>query len=107
MYDLDKLFDPDTYDPPVVLPGEKDPKEPAPVQPPPEPVEDEPIGPDGWPLNSVVPPAPCDRCGSSDFWWDLLGGHHCGRCAPPTPRQTGGGSYQLSCGAEPATKQPI
>ena len=86
MYDLDKIFDPDTYDPPVVLPREKDPKQPAPVQPPPEPVEGEPIGPDGWPLNSVVPPNPCGRCGSSDFWWDGLGGHRCGRCAPPNPK---------------------
>jgi hypothetical protein len=82
MYNFDKLFDPDTYWEPVVLPG----KQPAPVQPPPEPVEDEPIGPDGWPVNSVVPPAPCERCGGSDFWWDMLGGHHCARCDPPSPK---------------------
>lgn len=51
-----------------------------------------PPGPDGWPTDSINPPAPCPKCGSLELWesaaGDLLGltpgKWRCLKCDPPT-----------------------
>ena len=32
-----------------------------------------PLGPDGWPVDSIEPPPACPDCGTLVFWWNPLG----------------------------------
>lgn len=53
--------------------------------------ETDPLGPDGWPANSIEPPDPCAACGGLELWesvaGDLFGATprrwRCLRCDPP------------------------
>ncbi len=38
---------------------------------------------DRW-ENCIEPPAPCPKCSSLLFWWNLLGDRRCMTCDPPT-----------------------
>lgn len=42
-----------------------------------------PLGPDGWPTDSIDPPEPCSDCGGLMFWWNAFGDQRCLACDPP------------------------
>ena len=40
-------------------------------------------GPDGWPIDSFDPPAPCRMCNTLELWQTVGGDWRCMRCEPP------------------------